>query len=258
MDASLDGNATLFRERRLQLAGADLAALRTVLSTAIAERVPGASVTDLSAIVVENSTRINVTAFFTVGGSARNAGSSQRFDLSWRSLVIDAVLASGNVSYNRVGAAYLRPLFKRVANDTGIQFNLNRTIIISEAQAMNMGGNFTLFDFKPLSVPLTQWSRRYDASHGVTVMTFRSQPTLDITVRTGPKEGQGVYRFSASVNGKIIAPGLVLVEDDSVSLERGTAPYVALMSLLVVLPLLGLVILHVGRPRSSAGRRGGR
>jgi len=254
LNLSLDSNATLFRVLQVQLAGGDLESLKTALSEATAKNVPGASASEVSAFVVENSTRINVTISFTVTGSARTVGSPQKFDLSWRSLGVGAPLATGNLSYNRLGAAYLRPFFVRIANDTGVQFNLNRTIIVAEAQAMNVGGNFTLLDLKPLSTPLARWSRSYDASRGVTEITLRPQTVLDITVKAGPKQGFASYKFYANVGGKIILPGLVTVQEDVISAERGTEPYVALMILLIVSPLIAWVVLYLRRPKAPIGR----
>jgi len=253
LNASLDGNATLFQQRRIRLSGEELSSLGRALSSSVKERQPGASLAEISATITENSTRINVTATFTVRGLS--AEGRQGFDFSWRSLRSDEPLVAGNVSYNRVGATYLRPLIERIANDTGVEFLVNRTAVVTGARAMNMAGNFTLLDFMPLSAPLDRWERKFDAGKGVTILRFRSAPTLDITVKAGPKHGSAAYRFSAVVAGEVIAPGLASVGRDTISIERGTEPYLALMIAFIGLPIVGLLYTLLRSRAPGRGRK---
>jgi len=237
-------NATSIPNLNATLTGSVAQELTAALEASLTTRTTGISISALTGELTSSDNWINSTIRFGIEGAARRKGDLLVADCSWMSFNVSRDLKIENLSYNLIGATYLRPQFAAYANFTGAP--LNETI--SAVQYLSGGedapawivtnrvGNATLLDFGRIGVPIENWRRTYNLTDDLTTWTYDPGPILDVGMGVTPLEGkpwnvQASYGYNASVSvrGSAQAKGNII----SVDLFGGLQPLLMLVVVLV-------------------------
>ncbi len=237
-------NATSIRSLNATLTGSVAQELTAALDASLATRTTGISVSALTGELTSSDGWINSTIKFEMAGAARRKGDLLVANCSWIPFNVSRDLRIENLSYNLIGATYLRPQFAAYANFTSAPLNetISAVQYLSGGEdvpawiVLNRIGNATLLDFGRISEPIENWQRRYDLTDDLTTWTYDPGPVLDVGMGVTPLEGkpwnvQASYRYNAtvSVRGSAQAKENII----SVDLFGGLQPLLMLVVILV-------------------------
>jgi hypothetical protein len=187
-----------------------------------------------------------------VSGVSERNGDVLTANMTWKDFDISSNLRAGNLSYNTVGMQYLRPVAAFYSNVsrfvgrpnstiTGVNFFVNGTSI-SGPVAENYLGNFTVFDFRGLSVPIEDWTRTYTLSNNTTTWRYAPAQLLDILI--------DVQRLNVTTNffarygygAEITVQGIARAHGDALLLDVGTGQKEGVMAGLIVLTIILAIV----------------
>lgn len=253
--STLVQNFTTMPEKRIELSGESRQKIELELDKSFSEK-SRANVQDLVFRVTASGDNLSLSFNFVPGGAARLVREALYIDLSWRGFRVAEDLRVENITINRVGSMYLRPRMEELAKMPGTQFNLNKTVIVSESKALNTAGNATLLDFRALEQPFSRWDRSYSPDSHTTVFRLDAGPRLELTART-IEEGKTIFRTALiELSSEVVVPGFVRVQGDQLVLDVGKGWYEALMIVLTFSPIVIAVAIHFkGRPTPPEKRR---
>jgi hypothetical protein len=245
-------NATAMPSVNEAFSGLTAENLTSALEESLSARTKGVSVSSLTGSIRSTSDWVNTTIRFDLAGISARRGDLLNVNCSWVRFRVSKDLRVGNLSYNLIGGAYVRPVFERYVgfektplNDTirEVAYQLGGADTDS-AFAVQRAGNTTLLDFSNLVPPIENWNRTYDLVTSSTAWTYDTAPALDLTMIVFPIDGpqfsaQVFYKYNAtfSVNGLAQAQADTIVTDVSGGLE----PALMLLTVLVIFVLAVVV-----------------
>jgi hypothetical protein len=236
-------NMTTVPDLNEKFTGAAAQNLTSAIQQSIRSVGSDASVTSLSGDLRSSRDWINATIHFDVAGVASQKGSLLNVNCSWIRFKVPDDLRLENVSYNRIGARYLRPAFEKYVNfeepplnetiqDVTYQFG---TAQASPVEAVQRAGNTTLLDFSYLAPHVEDWTMTYDLTQALTTWIYNPSPAAEMNMTVTPRE-ERPFTIDASYtyNATILVDGLAQAHGDIISTEV-SGSYEPVLMLVVVL-----------------------
>jgi hypothetical protein len=228
----------------------------TGFSQAIRARDPNATLTDLQINVASTPSVLNLTITMTLSGVAQRRGDVSTVDMAWKGFNVTADLHSGNLSYNLIGKKYFRPIYVFYANAskyvgrpnatiTGISFLFNQTQSISPDQAIEIAGNRTLLNFKPLDVSLDQWTRSYNLSNDTTTWRYSPIPLLADSIRVQQGNNTKLLNAQYGYSAEIVASGLARANGNTLLVDVGSGVREWIMAAIVIIAIVSAVAVQI-------------
>ncbi len=243
-------NATSMPGLNAALTGSSAQDLTLALEESLKRIVGNVSVSLLSGEVRSENGWVNATIWFDVTGASARKGGLLVVNCSWIPFNVPNDLRLGNLSYNLIGATYVRPAFEKYVDYD--RPPLNETIesvtyvageeVVPPRTAAYRAGNATLLDFRNIIPPIEKWERTYDVAKGSTVWAYDLAPAVDLEMTVSPREGvpfsaRAFYKYNAtvSVDGLAQATGNTVVTDVSGGLEPALMFAVVLLTFVVAI-----------------------
>lgn len=237
-------NATAMPNVNGTFTGSTTQDLTSALEESLKRRVSSVSVSSLSGELTSKDGWINSTIQFQVTGASTRKGDLLIVNCSWIPFNVSRDLKFGELSYNLIGAAYIRAPFanyvdyeKPPLNETisSVRY-LSGVEEIAPGLAVEKAGNATLLDFSKLAAPFEQWQRAYNVTKGSTTWTYNPDAVVDLTMTVVPREGtesvsHAFYRYNATIS----VDSLAQAQAGAISVEvsGGFAPLLMLAVILV-------------------------
>jgi hypothetical protein len=219
MILSLNQNMTTLPTTTLSLDASQDSSLHSAFANALQQADPSSQLSNLTLQIVSRSEWLNVTATMVVSGVSNVNGDVATFNSTWKSFDVATDLSAQNLSYNTVGSVYLRPVIDYYVNASKYELKPNATITavtffsnetsVPGYRLANQVGNFTLFDFSPLNVPLEQWNKTYNIQNDTT--TWRYTPPQPLAVSLSATRGlNNTFQIFANYgyDAEIVLPGV--------------------------------------------------
>jgi len=260
-------NATTMASLNGSFTGRSAEDLASALTEGIGKKVSGATASSVSGALVSDKNWINATIQFEAAGVSHRKGDLLVFNCSWIPFNVSRDLRLENLSYNLIGATYVRPAFEKYLNYERPPVNetIQQVIYLSGQDqvppgvAANTAGNATLLDFSNLAPPIETWQRASNLTKGSTTWVYDPAPALDLTMRVTPREGTPfsalafyTYNATVSIDGPAQAEHNTIVADVSSGVEP-------LLMLAVILVTFVVAVLaswtYRSRRRQMARRR---
>lgn len=227
-------NMTAMPTLKEPLTGVAAQNLTLAIEESFRNKAGNISVSSLTGEVRSSQDWINSTIHFDVTGIASRSGNLLNINCSWIRFKTLGDLRVGNLSYNLIGATYIRPAFEKYANFD--KPPLNETIEtvayqfgtedISPADAAERAGNTMLLDFSYLVPQVEEWKMTYNLTRAATTWTFNPVPVAEMKMIVGPRDGRpfsvaATYSYNAtlSVDGLGQAHGDTITTDVSGGFE---------------------------------------
>lgn len=242
--------------------------LSSAFTEALTDASPGAAPAGLTLNLDSAGTWLNISATMIVAGVSVRNKDVLSANMTWKDFYTSSNLHAGNLSYNTVGKQYLRPIAAFYSNAsrfvgrpnstiTGVNFFVNGTSVSGPA-AENYLGNFTVFDFRALSVPIEDWTRTYTLNNNTTTWRYTPPQPLDISI--------GVQRLNVTTNffarygyeAEITVQGIARAHGDILILDVGTGQkewvMAGLIALTIVLAIVTQLSFRAKKKRVKLGR----
>ncbi len=219
MILSLHQNITTLPTTTLSLDASQDSSLRSAFANALQQADPSAQLSGLTLQITSTNDWLNVTATMGVSGVSTLNGDVASFNSTWKSFDVATDLSAQNLSYNTVGRVYFRPAVEYYVNASDYELKPNATITavtffanetsVPGYRLADQVGNFTLFDFSPLNVPLEQWNRTYNIPNDTTSWRYTPAEALAVSV-SGTRGLNNTFQIFANYgyNAEIVLPGL--------------------------------------------------
>jgi hypothetical protein len=245
VDLSLDfyQNATAMPSVNEVFTGAAAQNLTSAIQESLMSEATGTSVNSLSGDLRSSKDWINATIHFDVTGIASQKGSLLNVNCSWIRFKVSSDLRIENVSYNRIGAAYIRPAFETYVNfDTP---PLNKTIEdvaylsgampLPPVEAVQRAGNTTLLDFTNLAPHVEDWRMTYNLTQGSTTWAYNPGPAAEMNMTVTPRAGKSFSMYASyTYNATISVEGVGQAHADVISTEVSGGHESVLMLVIVI------------------------
>lgn len=227
-------NATMVPTLNQTFTGLPAQDLTVALQESLRKRVANISLSSLSGELVSAKGWINSTIQFEITGTSARKSSLLIFNCSWIPFNVSRDLRLGDISYNLIGATYIRPAFERYVDYEKPPLNetISTVTYLSGPEellprvAVNRAGNATLLDFGNLASRFEEWERKYNVTEGLTKLVFNPHPAVDLAMMVTPRNGtpsasHAFYKYNAtlSVSGIARANGDVISTDISSGFE---------------------------------------
>jgi hypothetical protein len=270
MVLSLHQNMTTLPNQTSTLALSQDPKTSTSFNQALGKLEPSASLSNASLEIVTSNDWLNLTLTTDVAGVIDQHGDVAAVNMTWKSFHVTADLRDGNLSYNAVGSRYFRPRAEFYANASKFENNPNATIKavnffvngtegVTGDVAANTMGNITLLDFRPLNIPIDQWTRTYNLTKNTTNWTYIPVTTFGASITA--QESNKTMRFFTdySYDAEVTVPGLARASGDSLLIDIGSGAKEWVMAGIVVLALALLIVVQaLYRSKRKAVRLGRR
>jgi len=206
-------NATAMPNLNGTFTGSTAQDLTSALEETLRQSISSISVSSLSGELTSRNGWINTTIQFEVTGVSTRKGDLVIVNCSWIPFNVSRDLRFGDLSYNLIGAAYVRAPFESYVDYD--KPPLNETIAsvtyvsgleeISPRVAVDKAGNATLLDFSNLVQSIEEWKSGYNVTKGSTTWTYDPSPAVDLTMTVVPREGtesvnHALYRYNATIS----------------------------------------------------------
>jgi hypothetical protein len=260
-------NATTMPSLNGSFTGTSAEDLASALAEGIGKKVNGATASSVSGRLLSDKNWINATIQFEAAGISHRKGGLLVFNCSWIPFNVSRDLRLENLSYNLIGATYIRPAFQKYLDYERPPLNetIERVTYLSGQEqvppelAANTAGNATLLDFSNLAPPIETWQRTSNLTKGSTTWVYNPAPAVDLTMTVTPREetpfsASAFYRYNAtvSIDGPAQAKHNAIVADVSGGFEP-------LLMLAVILVTFVVAVLaswtYRSRRRQFARRR---
>jgi len=255
-------NATTVPSLNGTFTGSAAQDLTSALEGSLRETVSSISVSSLSGELTSKNGWINTTIQFEVTGVSTRKGDLLIVNCSWIPFDVSRDLKYGDLSYNLIGAAYVKAPFESYVDYD--RPPLNETIAsvtyvsgleeLSPIVAVDKAGNATLLDFSSLSRSIEEWKREYNVTKGSTTWTYNPGPSVDLTMTVVPREGaQSVSHAFYRYNATISVNGLAQAQANALSMEVSGA-FQPLLMLAVILAAFAVAVATSWSYRSQRKR----
>ena len=247
-------NMTRFPSIGDDLSSSELDIARSAFEDALEElAMKPLKISSLSVYVKSTDYWLNTSVNFELDGITSIDNDVISTDLSWVPFNVISDLKIGNFSYNLVGEKYLRPAIYELANQSNVNFFSPYYTPITTSMAMNIAGNVSTFDIRPVSTNFTSWHKYFDKNSFTTSWNFPTRKTIDLRVQitnenvSDIREGAAFYSFT-DTSATISIPGHGVIVDQSVIYENKSSRYqVIMISVIIVLIALVLITRYVGK-----------
>ncbi len=227
-----------------QLASAFTDALRKTNSTA--------APSDLAVDIASRGTSLSITTTMTLSGISERRGDILRVGMGWKAFSVTADLRAGNLSYNTIGARYLRPVVVFYSNAsrfvsrpnatiTGVSFFVNGTSV-GPPTAENYAGNFTIFDFTALNTPLEGWKRTYSLSNDTTTWRYNPPQRLDFSIAAQHQNRTTKFVATYGYDAEITVSGIARAHGDILMVDAGTGQEESIMAGIVAIAIILAIV----------------
>ena len=216
--------------------------LASAIEGSLRKSASSASVSSLSGELRSTGNWVNATIHFDVSGVATRNGSLLNANCSWIRFKVPNDLRLGNLSYNLVGATYIKPVFEKYANFqmaplnatiAAVAYRLN-TLDVTPEVAAQKAGNATLLDFSYVSPPVEEWKMSYNLTQASTTWTHEPVPAVAMQMAVTPKVGASFHLdASYSYNATLSVDGFAYAHADTIVTEVSSG-YEPLLMLAVV------------------------
>jgi hypothetical protein len=209
------------------------------------------SISSLSGELRSSSEWINASIRFDVNGVASRSGDLLNVNCSWVRFKVTDDLRVGNVSYNLIGATYVRPVFEKYVDFP--KPPLNETIQSVAYQlghqdtegpiAVQSAGNMTLLDFSKLVPAIQNWNDMYNVTSGSTTWSYDLAPAADLMMMVVPIGGTPFaahvfYRYNATIS----VEGLAQAQADTIRIDLSSGFEPLLMFVIVIIAFIIAVV----------------
>ncbi len=219
-------------------------ALKKTNSTAV--------LSDLTMDITSKGSSLTLTTTMTVSGVSDRRGDILTVKMDWKGFNVTSDLRAGNLSYNKLGLRYFRPVVLFYANAsrfvarpnatiTGVSFLVNRTSV-GPPTAENYAGNFTILDFADLNTPLEQWGRTYSLSNDTTTWRYTPAQHFDFAITTQRQNRTTEFFATYSYDAEIIVSGIARAHADTLLVDAGTGQEEWIMAGIVSLTIILAIV----------------
>ena len=226
--------------------------LSSAFTKALTNASSGAAPTGLTLNLDSAGMWLNISATMIVSGVSVRNGDVLSANMTWKDFEISSNLRAGNLSYNTVGEQYLRPIAAFYSNAsrfvgrpnstiTGVNFFVNRTSV-SGPVAENYVGNFTVFDFRALRVPIEDWTRAYTLNNDTTTWRYTPPQLLDISIGVQRLNVTTSYFARYGYEAGITVQGIARAHGDTLLLDVGTGQKEWVMAGLIALTIILAIV----------------
>ena len=226
--------------------------LSSAFTKALTDAFPGATPSGLTLNIDSAGTWLNISAAMTVSGVSARSGDVLSANMTWKDFDISSNLRAGNLSYNTVGKQYLRPVAEFYSNAsrfvgrpnstiTGVNFLVNRTGV-SGPVAENYLGNFTVFDFRGLNVPIENWTHTYTLSNNTATWRYTPPQLLDISIEVQRLNVTTSFFARYGYEAEITVQGIARAHGDTLLLDVGTGQKEWVMAGLIALTIVLAIV----------------
>lgn len=270
MILSVHQNMTRFPDKSTTLDASRDPTISSAINKAFRDANSSASPSTLTIGVVSAATWLNLTLVMNLGGVSERRGDIVYANMTWKAFRTLVDLRVDNFSYNTLGSRYFRPVIDFYVNASqiearpnatvqGVTFFVNGTQSVAGTTEANQVGNFTVLDFRSLSVPLDQWNQTYSLSNNTTTWRYTPPTILNASVRVSQANRTFTIFSLYAYDAQIMATGLVRAQGDMLRADVGTGQLEWIMTSVVVLSVaLALVAQILFRRRKKAVRLGRR
>jgi hypothetical protein len=236
-------NATAIPTITEKLTGAAAQNLTSAIEKSIKSIAENSSISSLSGELRTGSDWINVSIRFDVNGVASQSGNLLNVNCSWVRFKVSDNLTFENVSYNRIGGTYIKPIFEKYVKFA--EAPLNETIQTvtyltggadtEGSLAAESAGNLVLLDFGNILPPIANWNYTYDVTSSSTVWSYDLVPPQDLTMTVVPIYGaqftaHAFYKYNATLS----IAGLAQAQGDTIRIDVSSGPEPLLMFVMVL------------------------
>jgi hypothetical protein len=252
-------NATAIPSLSEKFTGAAAQDLTSAIEKTLKSKADGLSVSSFSGDLSSSRDWVNVSIRFDLEGAAIQSGGVLNVNSSWITFKVPDDLRLGNVSYNLIGATYLRSEFDKYVNFDKAPLNetiQDVTYVVSNMQlpplnAVNRAGNATLLDFSYLASNLESWRMAYNFTQDSTKWTLSSIPVSQMSMKVTPR-GENPFTVAASYsyNATLSIDGLAQAHGEVITTET-SGGYEPILMLIVVIAtfVVAVVTSYVYRSR---------
>jgi len=271
MTLSFHQNMTQLPNQMTTVDGATDSMLKQSFTNALSAIDPAATASQVTLAISSSAYWMNVTGSVDISGVTVQNGDLMNTTTTWKSYYINTDLRAGNLSFNRVGSRYLRPIYDYYFNATryigkpnatinGVTFFSNNDTSISGDQAANVAGNLTLFDFRPLNVSLNQWNYTYNLQNDTTVWRYSPAPLLSSSIKvTKGLNNTSTIFADYGYSAEVVTAGLARSQGDRILVDIGSGTRELIMAGVVVVAIVVAIwiqlLYRVRRKRAILGRR---
>ena len=244
-------NVTAISSVSEKLTGAAAQDLTSAIEKTLKSKTDGISVSSLSGDLVSSRDWVNASIRFDVEGAAIQSGGFLNVNCSWVTFRVPDDLRIGNVSYNLIGATYLRPEFEKYVSFDKSPLNetvqdvtyVSRTVPLSPLDAVNRAGNATLLDFSYLNSYLESWRMVYNFTQGSTKWTLYNIPVSQMSMKVTPR-GENPFTLAASYsyNATVSIDGLAQAHGEVITTETSGSYEPILMLVVVIATFVAAVV----------------
>jgi hypothetical protein len=261
-------NMTNFPSVATSLDASHDANMTRAFSAALKSRDPLASFSSLNLGVKTSASWLNLTVVMSLEGVSKLRGDVAEINMTWLGFNTTTNLRAGSLSYNTVGATYLRHVVDFYQNASRFEDRPNATIqavtffvnnqSVSGPTAANQVGNFTVLDFRSLSIPLDNWNRTYSLSNNTTNWRYTPAKLLNATLRIQQSNKTFTLASRYDYSAQITVQGLTLAQGYILRADLGNGVKEGIMAGVVVLALVFAVIVQLSYRRRKKATRLGR
>jgi hypothetical protein len=244
-------NATAIPSVSEKLTGAAAQDLTSAIEKTLKSKTDGISISSLSGDLSSSRDWVNASIRFDVEGAAIQSGAFLNVNCSWITFKVPDDLRLGNVSYNLIGATYLRSEFEKYVNFDKSPLNetiqdvtyVVSTVPLSPYDATNRAGNATLLDFSYLASNLESWRMAYNFTQDSTKWTLYNIPVSQMSMKVTPK-GENPFTLAASYsyNATVSIDGLAQAHGEVITTETSGSYEPILMLVVVIATFVAAVV----------------
>jgi len=248
---SLFQNATAMPSLNEKFTGVAAQSLTSAIEESLKSEVGNASISALSGELRSSGDWINASIQFDVTGVASQSGGILNVNCSWVRFKVSNDLKLGDVSYNLIGARYVRPEFESYADYREPPLNETiKSVMYRVGQedtdarlAIQSAGNVTLLDFSNLFPPIEKWIGTYNATKGSATWAYNGAPATDLRMTVIPREGaQFVVHAFYKYNATLSVDGPAQAHSDVITTEVAGSYETLLMLIVVVATFVVAVV----------------
>jgi hypothetical protein len=235
-------NVTAMPSVSQTFSGAASQSLSSAIEGSLRNEARSASVSSLSGDLKSTGNWINTTIRFDISGVSTQNGSLLNLNCSWIRFKVANDLKLGDLSYNLIGATYIKPTFEKYADFqiaplnatvSGVVYRLD-TLDVTPEVAAQKAGNATLLDFSYVSPPVEEWKMSFNLTQASTTWTYAPVPAVAMQMAVTPKVGAAFHLdASYSYNATLSVDGFAHAHADTIVTEVSSG-YEPLLMLAVV------------------------
>ncbi len=170
---------------------------------------------------------LNLTARFNVNESPIVQGGEARYDLSWKTFLINDDLKAGGMSFNSIGEKYLISALDPFVNfPNGLGRSMGVTIgrlPVSNITYVTPTSHIDLLDTSPLSTPLEDWNLTRDLIGGTQTWTSPNTAGFNVVGALRFTESGSITSFNyiarAEFSAQVSAPVGAFAKNDTLFVD---------------------------------------